>query len=52
MDQPAWFIESLSWFLPMYDQVIFMTKAKAIIGDGKKIGGNRSGRTSKTPRIR
>lgn len=38
MDQPAWFIDSLSWFLPMYDQILFMTKARAIIGDGKKIG--------------
>lgn len=37
MDQPAWFIETLSWFLPMYDQIIFMTKARAIVGDGKKL---------------
>ena len=50
MDQPAWFIESLSWFLPMYDQVIFMTKARAVIGDGK--GKKISGRPKPPPRRR
>lgn len=35
-DQPTWFIENLSWFLPKYDQVIFMTKVRMVLGDGKK----------------
>lgn len=34
-DQPTWFIELLSWFLPMYDRIKFSSKAKMILGDGK-----------------
>lgn len=34
-DQPSWFIETMSWFKPMYDQVIFMSKVRSVLGGGK-----------------
>lgn len=42
MNQPAWFIESLSWFLPMYDQILFMTKMQSVLGTGSKKKSIRS----------
>jgi hypothetical protein len=51
LDQPTWWIEALTWFLPRYDQNKFISRAKMILGDGKKAkttgsrskanGGNR-----------
>lgn len=35
-DQPVWFVDNLMWFLPKYEQVIFMMKCKMVLGDGKK----------------
>lgn len=34
LDQPAWFVESLGWFIPLYDTVKFMERARSILGDG------------------
>ena len=33
-DQPDWFIELLSWFLPRYDTMKFVSKADMILGGG------------------
>ena len=44
-NQPRWFMDHLAWFIPIYDQVKFITKAEMVLGDGKKAGqhgGNRS----------
>ena len=46
-DQPAWFIDLLSWFAPRYDQQKFYSRAAAIFGDGKKSKGNDSGSNSR-----
>ena len=40
-EQPSWFINMLSWFLPIYDNAKFAMKAKSILGDGKN--GGRKG---------
>lgn len=37
-DQPAWFVELLAWFLPVYDQIKFASKARMVLGDGKDKG--------------
>lgn len=42
-DQPTWFIELISWFLPIYDRIKFSTKAKMILGDGK-VGSGKVGK--------
>lgn len=34
-DQPDWWIDMLGWFVPAYDQHKFMSRARAILGDGK-----------------
>jgi hypothetical protein len=34
-DQPDWFIDVLGWFISRYDQLKFMSRARAILGDGK-----------------
>ena len=33
-DQPDWWVDLLSWFLPYYSDVKFYSRAKAILGDG------------------
>lgn len=35
-DQPDWFIELLSWFLPRYDTMKFIAKADMILGGSQK----------------
>lgn len=35
-EQPEWFIDVLSWFLTKYDMAKFTTKARMVLGDGKK----------------
>jgi len=35
-DQPDWWIDELSWFLPVYSHHQFISRAKMILGDGKK----------------
>jgi len=39
LNQPEWFIESLSWFLRKYDMLKFTSKAEMILG--KDNGSNR-----------
>jgi len=47
MDQPGWWIDLLSWFLPFYNDQKFWSRAKAILGsDNKTVNaakGNRRG---------
>lgn len=45
-NQPEWFIDLLSWFLPVYDTVKFYAKVKGVVGDGggKTASKNPSGR--------
>lgn len=33
-DQPDWWIENLSWFVPRYKQIKFVSRVKMIFGDG------------------
>jgi hypothetical protein len=33
-DQPAWFIDMLSWFSPSYEMQKFTMKAQMVLGDG------------------
>lgn len=33
-DQPDWFIELLGWFLPRYNDLKFISRARFILGDG------------------
>jgi hypothetical protein len=43
-DQPAWFIDLLSWFLPRYDNMKFVAKADMILGgDSKKSASKTPG---------
>jgi len=35
-EQPEWFIDVLSWFITKHDFAKFQTKAKMVLGDGKK----------------
>jgi hypothetical protein len=35
-EQPEWFIDVLSWFLTKHDFAKFQTKARMVLGDGKK----------------
>ena len=43
-DQPEWWIEILAWFLPLYDNVKFYSRAMSVIGEGgKKLPGRAGG---------
>lgn len=35
-EQPDWFVDVLSWFLTKHDFAKFQTKARMVLGDGKK----------------
>ena len=37
-DQPAWWLDQVSWFVPKYKQIQFISRVKMIIGDGKITG--------------
>lgn len=37
-DQPDWFVEALSWFLPKYQQTKLSLYARMFLGDGKPKG--------------
>jgi hypothetical protein len=39
-DQPDWFIELASWFVPLYKQRKLAAIANAFLGDGTKLGGH------------
>lgn len=32
-DQPAWYIDLATWFLPCYDNLRFYSRAESILGD-------------------
>lgn len=34
-DQPDWWLENVSWFIPKYKQIQFISRVKMILGDGK-----------------
>lgn len=36
VDQPEWWIAELSWFVPRYKMIQFISRAKLILGDGSK----------------
>lgn len=38
-EQPEWFIDLLSWFISIYDSNKFYSRARSILGDGKKKHG-------------
>jgi hypothetical protein len=38
-DQPAWWLDQVSWFVPKYKQIQFISRVKMIIGDGKVTTG-------------
>lgn len=40
LDQPAWFIDLLSWFTTRYDHEKFVSRARMVLGDGKPSKGN------------
>lgn len=42
-EQPYWFVDILAWFIPMYDNNKFYSRARAILGDGKDNKGASSG---------
>jgi hypothetical protein len=52
-NQPAWFMEHLSWFLPRYDFMKFLRKADMILGgkDTKNIKDNPNRARSNKPVI-
>ena len=33
-DQPDWFVQNAAWFVPLYRQKMFFSRAKAVLGDG------------------
>lgn len=35
-DQPEWYVDLLTFFLPIYDRLKFIAKAKMILGDSKQ----------------
>jgi hypothetical protein len=35
MDQPDWWVEQISWFIPKYKQLQFVQKVRMVLGDGK-----------------
>jgi hypothetical protein len=37
IDQPSWWIDLVSWFLPRYNEQRFYARAKAILGDSKAV---------------
>lgn len=42
-DQPDWFVDLLSWFLPRYDTMKFLAKADMILGGSTKKGNTMPG---------
>lgn len=48
-EQPDWWVDLLSWFLPYYSDTKFYSRARAILGDGsdKTKQGVKRGRNSR-----
>ena len=58
LEQPAWYMELLGWFLPLYDQIKWNSKMRGLFGNGKSTKANangvkqsNSGRQKAKPRI-
>jgi hypothetical protein len=47
--QPAWWVELVAWFIPSYTELRFMSRARAILGDGKPRGGTKHGPGQRNP---
>ena len=43
VDQPAWYIDLLGWFLPLYEQMKWNSKMRGLFGDGKTRPKGKSG---------
>ena len=43
LEQPAWYIELLGWFIPLYDQTKWHSKMRGLFGDGKTSKTAQSG---------
>lgn len=53
LEQPDWWVDLLSWFLPLYSDNKFYSRARAILGDGKaSTNGNNNRRPTNTNRAR
>lgn len=51
IDQPEWWVDLLSWFIPAWSDSRFYSRARAILGDGKASNnGNNNRRASSTNR--
>lgn len=46
-EQPDWWVELLSWFLPYYSDMKFYSRARAILGDGTEKKGVKRGGNSR-----
>lgn len=49
-NQPAWFIETLAWFAPVYDNLKFSTRFSGLFGSSKGNVGIHPNKTSKSKR--
>jgi hypothetical protein len=49
-DQPQWWIDTLSWFIPRYKDAKFASRVRSVVGDSKAQGvlsnGGNNGRPS------
>lgn len=50
LDQPEWWVEAMSWFLPAYKDAQFFSRVRSVVGDEKslkkaaaKVGGKNVG---------
>lgn len=46
-EQPDWWVDLLSWFLPYYSDMKFYSRARAILGDGTEKKGVKRGGNSR-----
>jgi hypothetical protein len=53
VDQPEWWVNELSWFVPRYKMLQFISRAKMVLGDGSKgvANGNVKGRPVNKNRV-
>lgn len=49
-DQPAWWIDLLSWFIPRYNDLKFRSRVRSVVGDGKTNGTDARRFTNSNPR--
>lgn len=35
IDQPDWWVETMSWFLPAYNHAKFFSRVRSLVGDEK-----------------